>query len=144
MQRKMRYRLGLDIGSTSIGGCMIRLDQDGEPCAIIRMGVRIFPDGRNPKDGSSLAVTRRQARQMRRRRDRLLKRKLRLLNALVDLQFFPADEGARRQLVLLDPYELRGSCGFTFGNSCSGGTSDATLFFGAPSRKKPKTPMEVS
>ena len=44
---------------------------------------------------------------MRRRRDRLLKRKLRLLNALVDLQFFPADEGARRQLVLLDPYELR-------------------------------------
>jgi nitrate reductase beta subunit len=44
----------------------------------------------------------------------------------------------------VDPYELRGSCGFTFGNSCSGGTSDATLFFGAPSRKKPKTPMEVS
>ncbi len=44
----------------------------------------------------------------------------------------------------IDPYELRGSCGFSFGNSCSGGTSDATLFFGAPTRKKPKTPMEVS
>jgi CRISPR-associated endonuclease Csn1 len=107
MQRKMRYRLGLDIGSNSIGWCMVRLDKDNHPCALIRMGVRIFPDGRNPKDGSSLAVTRRQARQMRRRRDRLLKRKQRLIQALVDLHFFPADEDARRELVLLDPYALR-------------------------------------
>jgi len=54
---------------------MLRLNADNEPCAVIKAGARIFSDGRNPKDGSSLAVTRREARAMRRRRDRLLKRK---------------------------------------------------------------------
>jgi CRISPR-associated endonuclease Csn1 len=107
MQRKMRYRLGLDLGTTSIGWCMTRLDTGGQPYAVIRMGARIFPDGRNPKDGSSLAVTRRQARQMRRRRDRLLKRKHRLINALVRHGFFPSDENERKALVVLDPYVLR-------------------------------------
>ena len=83
----LRYRLGLDIGSTSIGGCMLRLNKEEpfRPIALIKMGVRIFSAGRNLKDGSSLAVTRRQARQMRRRRDRLLKRKARLMNALIRL-----------------------------------------------------------
>ncbi len=103
----MRYRLALDVGSTSIGWCLIRLNADDEPIAIIRMGVRIFSDGRNPKDGSSLAVTRRNARQMRRRRDRLLKRKERMLSALTRLGFFPLDEAKRRELVSLDPYALR-------------------------------------
>jgi CRISPR-associated endonuclease Csn1 len=107
MMQKMRYRLGLDIGSTSIGWCLIRLDGGGAPCAVIRMGVRIFPDGRNPKDGSSLAVTRRLARQMRRRRDRLLKRKARLLSALIRLGFWPEDVQARKALAGLDPYKLR-------------------------------------
>lgn len=103
----MRYRLGIDLGSSSIGWCMIRLDKRDQPCAVIRMGVRIFPDGRDPKDGSSLAVTRRLARQARRRRDRLLKRKSRLIDALVRLGFFPADVKERKALEKLDPYALR-------------------------------------
>lgn len=107
MLPKMRYRLALDIGSTSIGWCLIRLNTRDEPIAIIRMGVRIFSDGRNPKDGSSLAVTRRNARQMRRRRDRLLKRKERMLSALTRLGFFPQNESERRELVQLNPYILR-------------------------------------
>ena len=107
MLPKMRYRLGLDIGSTSIGWCMVRLDGNNDPTAVIRMGVRIFSDGRNPKDGSSLAVTRRAARQMRRRRDRLLKRKAQMVSALTRLGFFPADEQARKALANLDPYTLR-------------------------------------
>ena len=53
---KMRYRLGLDLGTTSIGWCMVRLDAQAAPVAVIRMGVRIFSDGRHPKTGSSLAV----------------------------------------------------------------------------------------
>jgi CRISPR-associated endonuclease Csn1 len=105
--RKLSYRLGLDMGTTSIGWAMLRLDVKSEPCAIIRMGVRIFSDGRNPKDGASLAVTRRLARQMRRRRDRLLKRRARMLNALIKLGFFPSDEAQRKQLAVLDPYALR-------------------------------------
>ncbi len=103
----MRYRLGLDLGSSSIGWCIVRLDQENQPCAVIRMGVRIFPDGRNPKDGSSLAVTRRLARQARRRRDRLLQRKAQLLAALIRLGFFPENAEERKALSLIDPYELR-------------------------------------
>ncbi len=41
-----------------------------------------------------------------------------------------------------DMFEERGSCGFSFGNGCSSGSSDANLF-GAPARKKLQTPSEV-
>lgn len=103
----MRYRLALDLGTTSLGWAMVRLDAENNPCAIIKAGVRIFSDGRNPKDGSSLAVTRREARAMRRRRDRLLKRKARMAKTLTDHGFFPSDEAARKALVTLNPYTLR-------------------------------------
>jgi len=107
MSQNMPYRLGLDLGTNSIGWAMLRLSRAGEPVAIIRAGVRIFSDGRNPKDGSSLAVTRRLARGMRRRRDRLLKRKARMMRLLVQHGFFPAEEQARKELETLNPYELR-------------------------------------
>jgi len=103
----MRYRLALDLGATSLGWAMVRLDAGNAPCAVIKAGVRIFSDGRNPKDGSSLAVTRREARAMRRRRDRLLKRKARMTRLLIAHGFFPADEAARKALQPMDPFELR-------------------------------------
>lgn len=103
----MKYRLALDLGSTSLGWAMIQLDGSGKACAVIRAGVRIFPDGRNPKDGSSLAVTRRLARAMRRRRDRLLKRKARMQRLLIEHGFFPVDVAARKALERLNPYALR-------------------------------------
>lgn len=102
----MRYRLALDLGSTSLGWAMLRLAGD-KPVAVVKAGSRIFSDGRNPKDGSSLAVTRRDARAMRRRRDRLLKRKSRMLRTLVEYGFFSPDAAIRKQLELLDPYALR-------------------------------------
>lgn len=107
MLHKMRYRLALDLGSTSLGWAMIRLNMDNEPCAVIKAGVRIFSNGRNPKDGSSLAVTRRNARAMRRRRDRLLKRKARMMRTLIEYGFFPAEETQRKSLETLNPYTLR-------------------------------------
>lgn len=103
----MRYRLALDLGSTSLGWAMVRLNINNEPSAITKAGVRIFSDGRNPKDGSSLAVTRRMARAMRRRRDRLLKRKQRMMKLLLKHGFFPADSAERKALELHNPYELR-------------------------------------
>ena len=103
---KMKYRLALDLGSTSLGWAMVRL-KNSEPCAIIKAGVRIFSDGRNPKDGSSLAVSRREARAMRRRRDRLLKRKARMMKTLVHHGFFPDDPLKRKLFETLDPYQLR-------------------------------------
>ena len=107
MSQKMNYRLALDLGSTSLGWAMVRLNDRNEPIAVIKAGVRIFSDGRNPKDGSSLAVTRRDARAMRRRRDRLLKRKARMMNTLLAHGFFPKSEDDRKALELLNPYELR-------------------------------------
>ena len=41
-----------------------------------------------------------------------------------------------------DMYDEKGGCGFSFGNGCSGGSSDANLF-GAPARTKLQTPSEV-
>jgi CRISPR-associated endonuclease Csn1 len=107
MPHNMRYRLALDLGSTSLGWAMVRLDAQSNPCAVIKAGVRIFSDGRNPKDGSSLAVTRREARAMRRRRDRLLKRKSRMMHTLTEHGFFPADPLKRKELETLNPYVLR-------------------------------------
>ena len=107
MLHKMRYRLALDLGSTSLGWAMIRLDSEQKPCAVVKAGVRIFSDGRNPKDGSSLAVTRRAARAMRRRRDRLLKRKARMMRTLIAHGFFPNDDMQRKALEALNPYQLR-------------------------------------
>jgi CRISPR-associated endonuclease Csn1 len=105
--QKMRYRLALDLGSTSLGWAMIRLNAESAPCAVIKAGVRIFSDGRNPKDGSSLAVTRREARAMRRRRDRLLKRKARMMATLMRHGFFPQEMAERKALETLNPYTLR-------------------------------------
>jgi CRISPR-associated endonuclease Csn1 len=113
---KIDYRLALDLGTNSIGWCVYRLERDDagtdererwRPISVQRLGVRIFSDGRNPKDLASLAVARRLARQQRRRRDRALKRKTRLLKALVEIGLLPDDPLKRKALVSLDPYPLR-------------------------------------
>jgi nitrate reductase beta subunit len=40
-----------------------------------------------------------------------------------------------------DAHDMHGSCGFSFGNGCSGGSTGSNMFGGT--RKKLKTPMEV-
>lgn len=104
---KVPYRLGLDIGTNSIGWCVYELTTDGDPCSIRRMGVRIFQDGRNPQSLASKAATRRQARQARRRRDRVLKRRHRFLETLAQFDLMPPAGEARKQLQELDPWLLR-------------------------------------
>lgn len=111
MLHKMRYRLALDLGSTSLGWAMIRLNADNQPCAVIKAGVRIFSNGREPAkpgtQGDSLAKTRREARAMRRRRDRLLKRKKRMMRTLIEYGFFPDEESERKALETMNPFALR-------------------------------------
>lgn len=102
-----KSRFGFDAGTNSQGWCALKLDADGRPCGILGLGVRIFTDGRNPKDGSSLAVQRRVPRGMRRRRDRYLDRRSDLMNAQIALGLMPADEAERKALEALDPYALR-------------------------------------
>jgi CRISPR-associated endonuclease Csn1 len=103
----MPYRLALDIGANSIGWCVLSLGTTGSPVGIIDMGVRVFPDGRDPKTLASLAAERRLARGMRRRRDRYLQRREALLNALTRYGLMPADPAGRQALVALNPYALR-------------------------------------
>ena len=103
----MRYRLGLDLGTNSIGWCVLELDDKGNAKALSDAGCRIFSDGRNPKDKTSLAVARRTARSARRRRDRYLRRRNKLLRVLTEFGLMPADPEERTQVAALDPYELR-------------------------------------
>lgn len=63
----MGYRIGLDIGITSVGWAVIEDDIEGKPKRIIDLGSRIFDVAENPKDGSALAKVRRDARGIRRR-----------------------------------------------------------------------------
>lgn len=104
---KIPYRLGLDIGTNSIGWCVLRLDDQDRPIGIVRAGSRIFSDGRNPKDLASLAAGRRLARQMRRRHDRVLKRQSRFMDGLIRFGLMPADDAERLALSSLNPYVLR-------------------------------------
>jgi CRISPR-associated endonuclease Csn1 len=103
------YRLALDLGSTSLGWAMLRLKENKktkklEPTAIIKAGVRIFNNGRKParkgEIGASLAVNRREKRQMRRRRDRLLHRKAQVMKMLKKFDFFPVDTAPNANEIL--------------------------------------------
>lgn len=103
-------RLGLDIGTNSIGWWLYETDSvDADACitGVISGGVRIFSDGRDPQSGASLAVDRRVARAMRRRRDRYLRRRATLMKILAEAGLMPADPGEAKALEALDPYALR-------------------------------------
>src|SRR6218665_2250248 len=94
--------LGLDIGTNSIGWCLVRDD-----ASVVDIGARIFSDGRDPKSGASLAVDRRGARAMRRRRDRYLGRRSAFLGKLIHFGLMSADAEEGRLLAVRDPYVLR-------------------------------------
>ncbi len=103
-------RLGLDIGTNSIGWWLYETDGAEANARITRSidgGVRIFSDGRDPKSGASLAVDRRAARAMRRRRDRYLRRRATLMTVLAQAGLMPADPVSAKKLEMLDPYALR-------------------------------------
>lgn len=104
----MKYSLGLDIGTTSIGWAVVNEDKQ----RIEDVGVRIFERPENPKNGESLAKPRRDARSARRR----LSRRRQRLNYLK--QFFIRHglltDTEIKELFLYDqshahknPYELR-------------------------------------
>lgn len=106
----MNWRLGADLGTNSLGWAVIELvKSDGfwMPKRIVAAGSRIFSDGREPKSGASLAGARRDARAMRRRRDRFRQRQAALIKYLTLAGFFLNDEEERRELAELDPYALR-------------------------------------
>jgi CRISPR-associated endonuclease Csn1 len=113
-----KWRLGIDLGTNSIGVAALRLEDSANGrriSGLLDMGVRIFSDGRNPKDKQSLAAMRRGPRAMRRNRDRGLNRDARYLRELQSAGLMPvqsdppteAESETRRALESLDPYVLR-------------------------------------
>jgi CRISPR-associated endonuclease Csn1 len=103
-----RLRFAFDLGTNSIGWAVYRLDGGERPRELIDCGVRLFSDGRNPKDGQSLAAMRRIPRAARKRRDRFVQRRGWLMTLLVRHGLMPAEEAARKALEGLDPYDIRG------------------------------------
>ncbi len=105
------YRLGVDLGSNSIGWCALILDENDRPSSVLDAGVRtLTPNdeaGRDPKSKVSLTANRRDARAMRRRRGRFVRRRERLVETLVEAGLLPDDRAKRAKLMQLDPYWLR-------------------------------------
>lgn len=96
----MKYVLGLDLGTSSLGWAILELKQtkkDGwKPIRIERTGVRIFEAGvegdvEQGRDSSRAAV-RREARQPRRQNWRTQYRKKKLFNLLQSLELLPPSE----------------------------------------------------
>jgi CRISPR-associated endonuclease Csn1 len=99
MSRSIPWRLGLDLGTSSLGWVVIDLGgPGGNPSGIRAAGVRIFDAGvdgdiEQGKD-SSRAVVRREARQPRRQQWRRQKRKKNLFRLLQRLGLLPPSQGA--------------------------------------------------
>lgn len=98
---------GLDIGTTSIGFAVIDHEPDTAKGRILRLGVRIFPEARDP-DGTPLNHQRRQARMRRRQLRRRRQRRRRLGEILHEVGFLPACESQDwPEVMKADPYDLR-------------------------------------
>lgn len=94
----MNWRLGLDIGSTSIGWAVVGLDIDGNPKSVDYAGVRKFDESRDPKAKRSLAEQRREPRGARRNRDRYKKRRQEFMAKLIKHGLMPEDKETRKAL----------------------------------------------
>lgn len=107
----MAYRLGIDLGTNSLGWCAVELGAAGSPSGVRDGGVRIYSSnasgaGRNEK-GQPLASARTMQRSARRRRDRYLRRRAVLLAELTRFGLMPSHESDRKALESLDPYHIR-------------------------------------
>lgn len=105
----MKYSIGLDIGTTSIGWAVINEDRQ----RIEDLGVRIFERPENPKNGESLAKPRRDARSARRRLKRRRQRLSYLKRFFIEHQLLTQAEideifkYDKEHTVHKDPYEIR-------------------------------------
>lgn len=120
----MAWRLGIDLGTNSLGWWAFEVKPDGDRWQVeasLDGGVYIFPEGREPaksgRVGDSNAVRRRLARGMRRNRDRRKARLGALMRELVQLGLMPEPGEHRDKLFQtqanaadpdrFNPYRLR-------------------------------------
>lgn len=104
----MRYAIGLDIGISSVGYSVLELNTYDQPCRIEKLGSRIFDKAEHPKDGSSLAAPRREARSARRRLRRHRHRLERIRGLIVSCGILSKEElEILYEGKLSDIYEIR-------------------------------------
>ncbi|KPP98820.1 MAG: subtype II CRISPR-associated protein Cas9/Csn1, subtype II/NMEMI [Rhodobacteraceae bacterium HLUCCA12] len=101
------HRFAFDLGTNSIGWAVYRLAADMLPASLERTGVRIFPNGRDPQSKESNAAGRRTPRGARRRQDRSLGRRKRLLDDLIKFGLLPSDAESRKEVFAANPHEAR-------------------------------------
>lgn len=113
----MKTVLGLDLGTNSIGWCLVNEKKQ----TILDSGVRIFPEGVNIEKGKEFSknATRREKRQGRKQLFRRKLRKLRLAEELTKHNMFPQVSNLKEELnrirlneelkafFSLDPYKCR-------------------------------------
>ena len=102
----MKYRLGIDLGSSSLGWCCLQIQED-RVINILDIGVRIYPDGRNDQNKDPLCVARREFRGSRTRLRRFKLRQKQLIADLQDGGLLPKKLSEFKALEHLNPYELR-------------------------------------
>ncbi len=97
----MKYKLGLDLGSTSLGWAVLELDKQDNIIGLRDMGVRIFPDGQeHSQTGTkSLASIRSDKKQQRVQTARRKARKKQLFAKLVDAGLLPTDKFLLKELL---------------------------------------------
>lgn len=111
----MKKRIfGFDVGISSLGWAVVDIDDDKDPekqeeitGEIIVAGVRTFPEAENPKDGSSLAMPRRQKRLARRVCRRKALRKKDLKKLFVSNGLIGEEDFVRKNVPLADVWDLR-------------------------------------
>jgi len=104
----MALIFGFDIGTTSIGSAVIEHDARTSNGRILRLGVRIFPETRQPKSNAPLNQQRREKRMARRQLRRRRGRRRDLNDLLAANGLLPEFGGPEwDDLMGLDPYQLR-------------------------------------
>lgn len=99
---------GFDLGTTSVGFCVLDLDESKEVGGIERMGVRIFPEGVTEDKKEPRNQARREARLRRRQLRRRRERKKELSRLLAEAGLLPEfDSASWREVMARDPYDQR-------------------------------------
>ena len=103
----MSYRFAFDIGVTSIGYAVFKIENTVE--SLVDLGTHIFPDGRDAESSIPLAKKRTQLRSSRKQRKRFLMRRNTLIKVLRESGFLYGEDEKALQLELTNrnPYELR-------------------------------------
>ncbi|WP_018922791.1 type II CRISPR RNA-guided endonuclease Cas9 [Salsuginibacillus kocurii] len=112
MSDTIDYRIGLDIGTNSVGWSIVELEFNGEQYETVNLidaGVRMFDKAEVPKTGASLAFPRRLARSTRRRLKRRANRKKAIRNLLINQDVVNEKELEKlfQSPTLIDVWSLR-------------------------------------